>query len=121
MSSQWSRDFRDLTKTSCSFPVVPTGATFAAHLIISNNVRLTTFFLSFFLSYSAIFYLLTLGEEGYCWRLFVLRHAALGRNPLGDGSARCRNLYLTTPNTHNRQTCMSPVGFEPAVPANERP
>jgi len=23
--------------------------------------------------------------------------------------------------THNRQTSMAPVGFEPAIPANERP
>jgi len=31
------------------------------------------------------------------------------------------DLYLTTHNTHNRQTSMPPVGFEPTVPASERP
>ena len=29
--------------------------------------------------------------------------------------------YLTTHNTHNRQTSMSAAGFEPAIPTNERP
>jgi len=32
-----------------------------------------------------------------------------------------RNLYLTTHNTHNRQTSMPPPGFEPTIPAGERP
>jgi len=32
-----------------------------------------------------------------------------------------RKLYLTTHNTHNRQTSMAPAGFEPAIPASERP
>ena len=30
-------------------------------------------------------------------------------------------LYLTTHNTQNRQTSMLPAGFEPAIPASERP
>ena len=34
---------------------------------------------------------------------------------------RRRDLYLTTLNTHNRQTSMPPVGFEPTIPAGERP
>jgi len=36
-------------------------------------------------------------------------------------SACHRDLYLTTHNTHNRQTSMSSVEFEPTVPASERP
>jgi hypothetical protein len=36
-------------------------------------------------------------------------------------SARHRNLYLTTHNTNNRLTSMSPVGFEPILSAYERP
>ena len=31
-----------------------------------------------------------------------------------------QDLYLTTHNTHNRQTSMPPVGFEPAIPGSER-
>jgi hypothetical protein len=48
----------------------------------------------------------------------TLRHTTLGRTPLDEGSARSRPLYLSTHNTHNRQTSMPPAGFEPAIPAN---
>ena len=41
--------------------------------------------------------------------------------PLDEGSARRRDLYLTTHNTHKRQTSMPPAGFEPAIPAREQP
>jgi hypothetical protein len=34
------------------------------------------------------------------------RHATLGRTPLDEGPARRRDLYLTTHNTHKRQTSM---------------
>ena len=40
---------------------------------------------------------------------------------LDEWSACCRDLYLTTHNTHNRQTSMHPVGFEPTISAIERP
>jgi len=43
------------------------------------------------------------------------------RTPLDEWSARRRDLYLTTHNTHNRQTSMPPVGFEPTISAGERP
>jgi len=35
-------------------------------------------------------------------------------------STRCRDLYLTTHNTHNKQTSMPPVRFEPTISAGER-
>jgi len=44
----------------------------------------------------------------------------LGRTPLDEGSARRRDLYLTTHNTQKRETSMTPAGFEPAIPANKR-
>jgi hypothetical protein len=44
-----------------------------------------------------------------------------GRTPLDEGSARRRDVYLTTRNTHKRQTSMPPAGFEPTIPASERP
>jgi hypothetical protein len=50
-----------------------------------------------------------------------LRHTTLGRTPLDEWSARRRDLYLTTHNTHNRQTSMLPLGFEPTIPVSERP
>jgi len=53
----------------------------------------------------------------YCtqWRTTV------GRTPLEEWSARRRDLYLTSHNTHNRQTSMVPVRFEPTIPAGKRP
>ena len=48
------------------------------------------------------------------------RRRTVGRTPLDEWSARRRDLYLTTHNTHNRQTSMPPVGFEPTVSAGER-
>ena len=41
------------------------------------------------------------------------RRSAVGRSPLDEWSARRRDLYLTTHDTHNRQISMPPVGFEP--------
>ena len=49
------------------------------------------------------------------------RHTTVGRSPLDEWSARRRNLYLTAHNTHNRQTSMPLVGFEPTISAGERP
>ena len=49
------------------------------------------------------------------WRTIV------GRPPLDEWSASNRDLYLTTHNTHNRQTSMPPTGFESEIPASERP
>ena len=51
----------------------------------------------------------------------IQRHTTVRRTPLGEWSARRRDLYLTTHNTHNRQTSMPPVGFEPTISAGERP
>jgi len=49
------------------------------------------------------------------------RRSTVSRTPQDEWSARRRDLYLTTHNTHNRQTSMPPVGFEPTISAGERP
>ena len=49
------------------------------------------------------------------------RRSTVGRTPLDEWSARRRDLYLTTHNTHNRQTPIPPVGFEPTISVGERP
>ena len=49
------------------------------------------------------------------------RRTTVGRTPLDEWSARRRDLYLTTHNTHNRQISVPPVGFEPMISAGERP
>jgi hypothetical protein len=51
----------------------------------------------------------------------ILRYTTLGRISLDEWSARRRDLYLTKHNTHKRQTAMFPAGFEPTIPAMERP
>ena len=49
------------------------------------------------------------------------RRITVGRTPLDEWSPRRRDLYLTTHNTHNRQTSITPAGFEPTISASERP
>ena len=49
------------------------------------------------------------------------RRTTVGRTPMDERSARRRDLYLTTHNTHNRQISMPPVGFEPTSSAGQRP
>jgi len=45
------------------------------------------------------------------------RRTTVSTTPLDEWSARRRDLYLTTHNTHNRQTSMPTVGFEPTIAA----
>ena len=47
------------------------------------------------------------------------RRTTVGRTPLDESSARRRDRYLTTHDTHNRQISMPPVGFEPTISAGE--
>ena len=49
------------------------------------------------------------------------RRTTVGRTPLDERSARRRDLYLTTHDTHNRQIAMPPMGFEPTISAGKRP
>ena len=53
--------------------------------------------------------------------IFVETHHTFESTPLYEWSARRRDLYLTTHNTHTRLTSMPQAGFEPAVPASEQP
>jgi len=52
---------------------------------------------------------------------YTHRRTTLGRTALDEGSARHRDIYLTTHNIRNRQTSMPPSGFQPAIPTRERP
>jgi hypothetical protein len=49
------------------------------------------------------------------------RRTTVGSTPMDEWSARRRDPYLTTHNTRNRQTLMPLAGFEPIIPASERP
>jgi len=48
-----------------------------------------------------------------------MRARANGRIPLEEGSALCRDVYLTAHNTYKRQTSMPLAGFEAAIPASQ--
>ena len=61
----------------------------------------------------------------YMEHLFLMfldhtRRTMVGRTPLDEWSARRRDLYLTTHDTHNKQISMPPVGFEPTISTGER-
>ena len=49
------------------------------------------------------------------------RRTTVGRSPRDKWSARRRDLNVTTHNTHNRQTSVPSVGFEPTISAAEWP
>jgi len=54
----------------------------------------------------------------------TLRHTTLGTTPLDEWSARRRDLYVTTHNTHNRQTDRHPCRWRDSklrIPASEGP
>ena len=51
----------------------------------------------------------------------ALRHTAFVRTPLDDRSVRRRDLYLAAHKNQKRQKCMTPEGFEPAIPPSEPP
>jgi hypothetical protein len=66
--------------------------------------------------------LFTVGVGGFYFHLMTLKtHTTLGSTRLDEGSARRRDLYLTTQTLYKRQTSMPPVGFEPTIPASARP
>jgi hypothetical protein len=50
----------------------------------------------------------------------TLRHTTLGRTPLDEWSARHRDLYLTTRNTHKWHTSTPLARFQATIPASER-
>jgi hypothetical protein len=51
----------------------------------------------------------------------TFRHTTLSRTPLDEWSGCLRDIYLVTNNNHKRATPKPTVGFEPKIPANERP
>jgi hypothetical protein len=57
--------------------------------------------------------------RGFTITLF--RHTTICRTPLHEWSARRRDFYQKTHNTHKRQTSMPPAGFEPTILVSERP
>ena len=84
------------------------------HFLHVSRIRVKSLTLRLLMSYIYI----------YMENLFLMfldhtkQRTTVGRTPLDEWSARCRDLYLTT---HNRQISMPPVGFKPTISAGERP
>ena len=51
----------------------------------------------------------------------LLRHDTISKTRLDERSARRKELYLITHNTHKRETFMIPAEFEPVIPVSEMP
>ena len=98
-------------------------ALLAHHFLHLSRIRFKSLTLRLLMSYIYIYIYTYIYKE----RLFLMfldhtkRHTTFGRTPLDEWSARRRDLYLKTHDTHNRQISMPPVEFEPTISAGERP
>jgi hypothetical protein len=94
------------------------------HSLISSSYKIKTYW-NMIIHYYYFFCdaAIQRGSWPYSWGFLdhTQRRTTVGRTPLDEWSTRRRDLYLTTHNTHNRQTFMPLVGFEPTIPAGERP
>ena len=77
--------------------------------------------LTFFLILTSLYWF-NVGVEGHCctWS-YSDTHKTLGRTVHYKGLAYRSDPYPITQNTYKRKTSMLPVGFEPVIPASERP
>jgi len=96
-------------RTLPSYFILSVAVNFMTHGVLSFFL---SFFLYFFLLYYDFFYTFTVSVMIVDTPHHTQRHThTLGRTPLDAGSARRIDLYLTTHNTHNRQTSIRPPGF----------
>jgi hypothetical protein len=90
-------------------------ALLAHHFLHVSRIRVKSLTLKLIMSYI------------YMEHLFLMfldhtqQRSTVGRTPLYKWSARRRDLYLTTHDTHNRHISMPPMGFESRISAGERP
>jgi hypothetical protein len=67
-------------------------------------------------------YLFTAGVEIVLFALdHTQTHITVGRTPLDEGSARHRDLYLTTQKHSHETNIHALVGLEPTIPASAQP
>ena len=81
----------------------------------------TSLTLRLLMSYIYIYIYIYMEHQFFMFLDHTQRRTTVGRTTLDEWSARRRDLYLTTHDTHNRQISMPPVGFEPTISAGERP
>jgi hypothetical protein len=100
-------------------------ALLAHDFLYVSRIRVKSLTLRLLMSYIYIYIYIYI--HIYIEHLFLMfldhtqRRSTVSRTPLDEGSARRRDLYLTTHDTHNRQIPMPPVGFEPTISAGKRP
>ena len=118
-----------VTNTLNRYDIAPAESTFPFSItVIIQTVTIyfflcLSFFLSFFFSFFLFisFFVSLTSSPTHCrCRKLLLHLITFSRTPLNKGSARRRNLYLTTHNTHKRKTSPTPAGFKPAIPASDR-
>jgi hypothetical protein len=69
----------------------------------------------------SLFYLLTVGVEVVYFHLITLKHTTVGRTPLGEGSARLRDLYPTTQTLTQEKKINAPGGIRTQDPSKRLP
>ena len=80
----------------------------------------------FFIYHRASLFSTMLRLDSWLWcpltdfLITLTRHTTFSIAPLDERSARGRDLYLTTHNTHKRETSIPPTGFESTIPSSER-
>jgi hypothetical protein len=121
-----SRHHNQKTRTSCRLVHVPLEDGLN---VGPKNVRLRHYnSIKLCITLVTIYYFLWLCSPARAMASFstrfldhTQRRPTVGRTPVDERSARRRNLYLTTHITHNRQTSILPVEFEPTIADGERP
>jgi hypothetical protein len=81
-------------------------ALLGVHFLHVSRIRAKSLTLRLLMSYIYIKHLFLMFLD------HTRRRTTVGRTPLDEWSARRRDLYLTTHDTHNRQISMAPVGFD---------
>ena len=114
-------------KTFLSIPITQKCQILSCDTLVTNERYIYIFFFSpwRYTTHSGCVYFTALYRALASSRTRLLdqtqRRVTVGRTPLNEWSVRLTDLYLTTHNTHNRQTSMPRVGFEPTIAAGERP
>ena len=86
----------------------------------TQSFRISLYFIFRFIIISFLWFDSPSGPRPSPWGYTsTLSHTTLGRAPLEELQARRIDVYLTTQNTHNRQTSILSAGFELAVPTSE--
>jgi hypothetical protein len=82
------------------------------HFLHVSRIRVKSLTLRLLMSYIYIYIYIYMEHLFSIFLDHTQRRTTVGRTPLYEWSARRRDLYLTTHDTHNRQICMPPAGFK---------